>query len=70
MKKTVDDANAYYQQLSEEDKRIFAETVDFKVATNKEMMEQMFLDEKEARADAMLDTAAETHDLDAGVLKA
>lgn len=70
MKKTVDDANAYYQQLSEEDKRIFAETVDFKVATNKEMMEQMFLDEKQARADAMLDTAAETHDLDSGVLKA
>lgn len=65
----VADAQALYAELSEEDKKIFAETVDFKIAKNKEMMQQMLKDEKERRAEATLDDAAEKYELDPDVLK-
>ena len=65
-----DEALSIYNELNEEDKRLFAETMDFKTVTNAETMKQILAQEKEARADAKIESDAEKYDLDANVVKA
>lgn len=65
-----DEALNVYNELNEEDKRLFAETMDFKTAMSVDTMKQILESEKQARADAKLDSEAEKYDLDADVLKA
>lgn len=68
-KQMVEDTLEVYNSLSEADKRIFAETIDFKQNLNKQAMLDMLKEEKQTRADASLDSAAEQYELDADVLK-
>ena len=68
-KAQLDQIQGWYSQLSEDEKQLAAETVDFKIAQNERLMNQALEQAKEDKAFAGLDSQAEKYELDAEVLK-
>lgn len=69
IKQTVAEAQGFYNNLNEEDKRLFAEAADFKIATNREAMEQILADTKAEKIAEKAKTLAEQYELNIDVLK-
>ena len=65
----IDQIKEFYNQLNDEDKLLFAQTADFKIATNKEMMQEFLDQEKEKKAMSEGRAQAEAEGFDPDVLE-
>lgn len=65
----INQIKEFYNKLNDEDKLLFAQTADFKIATNKEMMQEFLDQEKEKQAMSEGRAQAEAEGFDPDVLE-